>query len=143
VADYKDVNINDCIESTLNIVRNELKYKVKVLKEYGDIPRVKCYPRQLSQVFMNLLINASHAIEKQGEIVIKTWSENSSVCVSISDNGSGIEEEHLNKIFDPFFTTKEAGKGTGLGLSISYDIIKNIMEKLLFTVNRGKALFLQ
>ena len=123
-AEYKMADINECIESTLNIVWNELKYKATVHKEYGDIPMTRCYPQQLNQVFMNLLVNASHAIEKQGEITIKTWNSGNTINVSISDTGCGIPEDKINRIFEPFFTTKEVGKGTGLGLSIAYDIIK-------------------
>ncbi len=123
-ADFKDADINECIESTLNIVWNEIKYKATVEKEYGELPPTKCYPQQLNQVFMNILVNAAHAIEKQGEIKIKTWNGDGSVHVSIADTGSGIPQEKLNRIFEPFYTTKDVGKGTGLGLSISYDIVK-------------------
>jgi len=122
--EYRDVDINECIETTINIIWNELKYKCTVKKEYGDIPPTKCYPQQLNQVFMNLLVNASQAIEKKGEITIKSWLEDGSINVSISDTGSGIPEENLGKLFEPFFTTKDVGKGTGLGLSITYGIIK-------------------
>ncbi|MEA3221565.1 MAG: ATP-binding protein [Thermodesulfobacteriota bacterium] len=122
--EYKHADINECIETTINIIWNELKYKCTVKKEYGDIPSTKCYPQQLNQVFMNLLVNASQAIEKKGEITIKTWLEDGSINVSISDTGCGIPEENLGKLFEPFFTTKEVGKGTGLGLSITYDIVK-------------------
>jgi len=123
-AEYKHVDINECIESTLNIVWNELKYKATVTKEYGTLPQTKCYPQQLNQVFMNLLVNAAQAIEKQGEIKIKTWNGDGSVNVSISDTGCGIPRDKLQRIFEPFFTTKPVGKGTGLGLSITYDIVK-------------------
>ena len=123
-TDYKHADINECIESTLNIISNEIKYKATVEKEYGNIPSTKCYPQQLNQVFMNLLINAAQAIEKQGTIKIKTWNGDEVIKISISDTGCGVPEEKLEKIFDPFFTTKEVGKGTGLGLSICYEIIK-------------------
>lgn len=123
-ADYKYADINECIESTLNIAWNELKYKAKVKKEYGVLPQTKCYPQQLNQVVMNLLLNAAQAIEKQGEIYIKTWGDNGSIMISVSDTGRGIPPENRDKIFEPFFTTKEVGKGTGLGLSIVYDIVK-------------------
>ncbi|HNG44839.1 MAG TPA: ATP-binding protein, partial [Elusimicrobiota bacterium] len=102
---------------------NELKYKAQLTKEYGALPRIKCFPRLLNQVFMNLLVNASHAIEKQGVITVKTWQDNGSIVASVSDTGCGIPEPIRKKIFEPFFTTKEAGKGTGLGLSIAYDIV--------------------
>ncbi len=123
-AEFKHADINECIESTLNIVWNELKYKATVNKDLGDLPAIKCYPQQLNQVFMNLLVNASHAIDEQGVIDIRSWTEDGSIFVTISDNGCGISEENLTKLFEPFFTTKEVGKGTGLGLSITYDIVK-------------------
>jgi len=122
-AEWKPININDNLDSTLNMVRNEIKYVAEVVKEYGDLPLVTCRPQQLNQVFMNLLVNAAHAIEGHGTITVRTWQEGESVCVSITDTGKGIAPEHLNRIFEPFFTTKEVGKGTGLGLSICYDII--------------------
>lgn len=132
-------DINDCIESTLNIVWNELKYKAKVNKDYGELSLTKCYPQQLNQVFMNLLVNASHAIEKEGDINIKTWQQGNSIFVSVSDNGQGIEEENINRIFEPFFTTKEVGKGTGLGLSIAYDIIKKHQGEITMDTQVGKG----
>ena len=116
--------INDLLESTLNVVWNEIKYKATVEKEYGELPITRCFGQQLGQVFMNLLVNAAHAIETKGVITIKTWAEDDSLFVRISDNGSGIAKENLEKIFEAFFTTKEVGKGTGLGLSISADIIR-------------------
>ena len=123
-AEYKHADINECIESTINIVWNELKYKAELKKDYGELPLTKCFPQQLNQVFMNLLVNAAHAIEKQGEITVRTSHQDGSIFVDISDTGVGIPEENLGRIFDPFFTTKEIGKGTGLGLSITYDIVK-------------------
>lgn len=118
------VNINKGLESTLNVVYNELKYKAEVKKEFGDIPMVRGYPQKLNQVFMNILVNAAQAIEKSGEIKITTDRQEENITVNISDNGSGIEKKNLEKIFDPFFTTKEVGKGTGLGMNIAYNIIK-------------------
>jgi PAS domain S-box-containing protein len=123
-AEFKSADINQGLESTINIVWNELKYKATVAKEYGEIPPTKCNPGQLNQVFMNLLVNAAHAIEKQGKIKVKTWQENSSIAISIADTGCGIPQDKLNRIYEPFFTTKEVGKGTGLGLSIAYDIVE-------------------
>ncbi len=117
-------DVNECIETTLNIVWNELKYKAAVNKEYGVLPRIWCYPQQLNQVFMNLLVNAAHAIDRQGVITIRTWVDAGSIFASIADTGCGIPPKNLTRIFEPFFTTKEVGKGTGLGLSITYDIIK-------------------
>ncbi len=123
-AEYKVAQINDCLESTLNIVWNELKYKATVHREYGELPPVKCYPQQLNQVFMNLLVNAAHAIEKQGEITVTSWEADGCVHVAVKDSGCGIPPEVQQRIFEPFFTTKDVGAGTGLGLSISYDIVK-------------------
>ncbi len=116
-------NINDCIDSTLNVMWHELKYKTKIEKHLGEIPLTKCYPHQLNQVFMNILSNAIQSIEDTGIINIKTWADDTNIYIKISDNGCGIDKSIIGKIFDPFFSTKDVGKGIGLGLSISYDII--------------------
>ena len=124
-AEKCHANLNDCLESTLNIVWNELKYKCKVEKEFGDLPDIYCVPNQLNQVFLNMLVNAGHAIEdREGIIWIRTWADEEQVHVSIRDNGIGMTKQNINRIFDPFFTTKDVGKGTGLGLSLAFDIIK-------------------
>jgi len=117
-------NLINGLDSTLNIVNNEIKYKAEVVKNYSAIPDVECLSSQLNQVFMNLLVNASHAIEGHGTITISTGQLENEVWVEISDTGKGIAPEHIQKIFDPFFTTKPVGKGTGLGLSLSYGIIQ-------------------
>jgi two-component system NtrC family sensor kinase len=122
----KPFNLNDCLDSTLNMARNEIRYVADVELDYDpQLPLLNCYPQKLSQVFMNLLVNAAHAIEGHGTIRVKTFIENGDIVIRISDSGKGIATENLTRIFEPFFTTKEVGKGTGLGLSISYDIIKN------------------
>jgi signal transduction histidine kinase len=117
-------DINKGLESTLNVVRNEIKYKATVTKDYGDLPQVLCHPQQLNQVFMNLLVNASQAIEKEGDIRIETRADDGYVEIKIGDTGLGIPEENHSRIFDPFFTTKDVGKGTGLGLNVAYNIIQ-------------------
>ncbi|MBC7962276.1 MAG: PAS domain S-box protein [Steroidobacteraceae bacterium] len=118
------VNLNEALETTINIAWNEIKYVATLNREFGDIPQVTCYPQQVNQVFLNLLVNAAHAIgENQGIITVRTWGEEENVFVSVTDTGCGIPKEIQQRIFEPFFTTKEVGKGTGLGLSISYDII--------------------
>ena len=122
-SDYSMTDINQCLDDTLNIIWNELKYKCTVKKKYGDLPRTRCYPQQLNQVFMNLLVNAGQAIETKGEIVITTRARGAEITIAIADSGLGIPPENLGRIFAPFFTTKEVGKGTGLGLSIVYDIV--------------------
>ena len=121
--EWQWADIHAGIDSTLNIVWNELKYKCKVTKAYGELPSIYCLPSQLNQVFMNLLVNAGQAIQTQGEITIRTGREAEQVWVEITDTGSGIPPENLTRIFDPFFTTKPVGKGTGLGLSLSYSIV--------------------
>jgi len=138
-AERKLASINECLDSTLTIVWNELKYKCTVKKNYADLPLVSCYPQQLNQVFMNLLVNAGQAIEQQGEIVIRTWKEEESVFVSVSDTGCGIPKEHLLKIFEPFFTTKDVGKGTGLGLSIGYEIVQRHNGEITVLSEIGKG----
>ena len=112
------------LDSTLNIVRNEIKYKAEVVRDYGTLPLVECLPMQLNQVFMNMLVNASHSIRERGTITIATRHEELNVVVSITDTGEGIPASVLPRIFDPFFTTKQVGQGTGLGLSLSYGIVQ-------------------
>ncbi|MDL1962860.1 MAG: ATP-binding protein [Deltaproteobacteria bacterium] len=124
-AELEHADINKGIESTINIVWNELKYKANVVKKLGDIPLIKCYPQRLNQVVMNILVNAAQAIEEKGEIRISTEADNGYVEIRISDTGSGMPPDVLSKIFDPFFTTKDVGKGTGLGLNMAYNIIQN------------------
>ena len=112
------------IDSTINIVWNDLKYKVELIKQYGDIPQIECLPSQLNQVFMNVLVNAGQAIEKRGQITIATHVDGDFVYVEFSDTGKGIAADQVARVFEPFFTTKPIGKGTGLGLSISYGIVR-------------------
>lgn len=118
-------NIGECVESTLKIVKNELKNRVSIKLDLQEIPLVMANRGELNQVLMNLLINAGQAIDAEGEIMVSTSVEAGFVKISISDNGKGIAKEDLDKLFDPFFTTKPVGEGTGLGLSISYGIIEN------------------
>ena len=117
-------DINQGLASTLNVVSNELKYKASVTTQLGELPEIPCYPQQLNQVFMNILVNAAQAIETKGDISIRTEHQNGHVTVQISDTGKGIAAENISKIFDPFFTTKDVGKGTGLGMNIAYNIIE-------------------
>ena len=129
--EWQLANLHEGLDSTLNIVWNELKYKCKVVKEYGDLPPTYCLISQLNQVFMNLLVNASHAIEQQGTITIRTrQTESHQLCIEINDTGCGIPKENLTRIFNPFFTTKPVGKGTGLGLSLSYSIVERHHGKI-------------
>jgi two-component system, NtrC family, sensor kinase len=123
-AEWQWTNLQHGLDSTLNIVWNELKYKAEVVKEYGDIPDIECLASQLNQVFMNLLINAAHAIENRGTITLRTGTLDNGVIVEITDTGKGMSREIQKRIFEPFFTTKPVGKGTGLGLSLAYGIVQ-------------------
>ena len=123
-AERKKVNIHEGIESTLSLLRHQLKSRIRIVKCFGDIPEVECYPNELNQVFMNILVNAAQAIKHRGEITVKTWREGDRVKIAISDTGVGIPPENLSKVFDPGFTTKGVGLGTGLGLSICYKIVQ-------------------
>ena len=122
-AAHQQADLNAAMESTLNVVWNELKYKAEVIRELGDIPLVDCVPAQINQVFMNLLVNAAQAIPQQGKIIVRSSSENGYVWFEVEDTGQGMSDEVRHRVFEPFFTTKPIGQGTGLGLSISYDII--------------------
>ena len=138
VADLKDFSRIDIknewewadlrtgLDSTLNVVSNEIKYRADVVKDYGDLPQVRCLPSQLNQVFMNLLVNAAQATPEntRGTITLRCGTESAGVWVEVSDTGTGIPAENLKRIFDPFFTTKPVGKGTGLGLSLAYGIVQ-------------------
>jgi signal transduction histidine kinase len=124
-ADWQDADLNAGLDSTLNVVMNEVKYKAEVRKDYGVLPPVRCIAAQLNQVFMNLIVNAAHAIAERGTITLVTRAvDDDWVCVEISDTGSGMSEEVKRRIFEPFFTTKPVGQGTGLGLSLSFSIVQ-------------------
>jgi PAS domain S-box-containing protein len=122
---WEKVDLRQIIHSTLNIVNNELKYKAKIELDLEDIPLVECLPSQISQVLMNIVINAGQSIENEGVITITTRHVGAMVCIKISDTGGGIPKENLRRMFDPFFTTKPVGQGTGLGLSVSFGIIES------------------
>ena len=138
-AEWQWADLHKGLDSTLNIVWNELKYKCKVNKEFGDLPEVNCLPSQLNQVFMNLLVNAGQAIQTRGEISIRTGTEGENVWIEVADTGSGIPKESLSRIFDPFFTTKPVGKGTGLGLSLSYSIVHKHHGRIDVSSEVGKG----
>ncbi len=118
-----DVSVERALDDTVILAWNEIKYKATMVREYGNIPPVRCSAGELKQVFVNLLVNAAHAIEKNGTITLRTATRDGQAVIEIEDTGCGIPPEHLKKIFDPFFTTKAVGKGTGLGLWISATII--------------------
>jgi signal transduction histidine kinase len=123
--EWQWANLQQGIESTLNIVANELKYKADVVKEFQKLPDIECLPSQINQVIMNLIVNASQAMgPERGTITLRTGLEGETVSIEVADTGIGIEPDNLQKIFDPFYTTKPVGQGTGLGLSLSYGIVK-------------------
>ena len=123
--EWQMANLQQGLDSTLNIVANEIKYKADVIKQYSPLPEVECLPSQINQVIMNLIVNAAQAIgPERGTITLRNGIEEDTVWIEVADNGSGMPPETLQKIFDPFFTTKPVGQGTGLGLSLSYGIVK-------------------
>jgi len=138
-SEWQYADLHKGLDSTLNVVNNEVKYKADVVKNYGDIPEIECLPSQINQVFMNLLVNAAHAIEAHGTITITTGTKDDGVWVEIEDTGSGIPQEKLSRIFEPFFTTKPVGTGTGLGLSLSYSIIHKHKGKISVESEPGKG----
>ena len=123
-AEWQEADLNAGIECTLNVVRNEIKYKAEVVREYdAELPRVPCLPAQINQVVMNLLVNAAQAIDERGIITVRSGHDADWAWIEVADTGRGMSPEVKKRIFDPFYTTKPAGQGTGLGLSISYDIV--------------------
>ncbi|MEI7843780.1 MAG: GAF domain-containing protein [Gallionellaceae bacterium] len=136
---WKWFNLHKGLDSTLNIVWNELKYKCQIHKEYGNLPEVYCMPSQINQVFLNLLVNAGQAIETKGDITIRSGASNDEVWIEVEDTGKGIEPENIRRIFDPFFTTKPVGKGTGLGLSLTYGIMQKHKGRIEVKSEVGKG----
>jgi signal transduction histidine kinase/ligand-binding sensor domain-containing protein len=138
-SQYKEVDLNESLDSTLNILKNEYKTRVHIHRDYSPLPRVLCNPGQINQVLMNILTNSIQAIEGQGDIWIRTVAGVNNILISIRDNGVGIPEAIQPKIFDPFFTTKPVGRGTGLGLSISFKIIENHKGTIFFDSKEGEG----
>ncbi|WP_367849248.1 ATP-binding protein [Rhodoferax sp. WC2427] len=123
--EWEWADLHKGIDSTLNVVASEIKYRAELVKEYGSIPQVECLASQINQVVMNLVVNAAHAMgEERGRITIRTGHQDQFVWIEVSDTGTGIPPDTLKHIFEPFFTTKPVGKGTGLGLSLSYGIVQ-------------------
>lgn len=138
-SDWQNADINYGLESTLNIVWSELKYKAEVVKELGELPKVLCIPAQINQVLMNLLVNAVQSIETSGIITLRTSVVGDTVRIVVADTGAGIPDAVQKRIFEPFFTTKPVGKGTGLGLSISWDIIKRHEGRIEVSSSPGRG----
>jgi len=140
-AERRRANIHEGLDSSLILVHHQLKNRIEIVKDYGDLPEIECFPNQLNQVFMNLLVNAAQAMPRRGTLTIKTLHVGNEVQVRISDTGVGIPRENMRKIFDPGFTTKGVGVGTGLGLSICYKIIQDHRGRITVEseVGRGTA----
>jgi signal transduction histidine kinase len=138
-TEFQEADIHEELESTLILLYHGLKERIEVIKEFGDIPKIHCYPNQLNQVFMNIIANSLQAIDDKGYIKIKTSKSNDKIMIKISDNGRGIRKEDLKNIFEPGFTTKGVEAGTGIGLSISHDIIKNHKGEIEVKSEKGKG----
>lgn len=149
--DLKKADLNEGLDATLVLVNNLLGSRIKVVKEYGEIPLVECYPGKLNQVFLNIMSNAIHAIAKHhpeddlGRMTLKSWADDKNVYISITDNGTGMDENTKKKLFEPFFTTKDVGEGTGLGLSIAWNTINkhNGQIKVNSTLGEGTEFVLE
>ena len=146
LQEWQIVQLHQGIDSTLNVVGSELRYKAEVVKEYGEVPDIECLSSQINQVVMNLVVNAAHAMGdrsdrggERGRIVIRTGSADGEAWFEVADNGSGIPKDVLPRIFDPFFTTKPIGKGTGLGLSLSYGIVQKHQGRITVESEVGRG----
>ncbi|SFN33642.1 PAS domain S-box-containing protein [Formivibrio citricus] len=139
---WTDLRAN--LDSALNLLQKEIGSKCTIRREYSSLPDVYCQAAEINHVFMNILLNATQAIEEKGEIVIRTRADENRVCIEISDTGKGIPPEHLQRIFDPFFTTRPVGKGTGLGLSTAYGIVQKHHGKIdvRSTPGRGSTFYI-
>lgn len=141
--DWVYADVHRGLESTLNIIWNELKYKAQVVKTFGDLPPIECLPSELNQVFMNILMNAGQAITERGLITVSTGRSDDKIWIAIGDDGEGIPADVLPRIFDPFFTTKPIGSGTGLGLAISYGIVAKHHGNIEITSDPGQGTLLR
>jgi len=146
-ADKIATDLNKAIDSTITVARNEWKYVSEVVKEFDEsLPPVVCYPGDINQVVLNLIVNAAHAIKEKikegekGKITVATRNRDESVEISVTDTGNGIPEPIRTRVFDPFFTTKEVGKGTGQGLALAYSVVvKKHAGKIWFDTEVGQG----
>jgi signal transduction histidine kinase len=138
-SDWKQADLREGLDETLALVEHQTRERIRIVRSYEDIPLIGCYPGQLNQVFMNLIVNAIQAIEGEGRIDVECLREGDQVCVRVRDDGHGIREEALSRIFDPGYTTKGVGVGTGLGLSIAYRIASNHGGSLRVKSEAGKG----
>jgi len=138
-ADLQEADINKEIDLTLELIRHETKNKIEIIRNYSELPLIKCYPNMLNQVFMNILVNACQSIEKSGKIFLTTEFIDNNLIVKIKDTGKGISQEKINKIFTAGYTTKGVGVGTGLGLAISEKIIQKHEGKIAVNSEVGQG----
>lgn len=138
-AELQDADLHEELDRTIGLMEPRFKDGVTVVRNYGNLPRVRCYPGQLNQVFLNLLMNACDAMDSRGSIEITTRRTDGGVRIEVRDDGPGVPPELINRLFDPFFTTKEVGKGTGLGLSLSHGIIERHGGKFSVNSNLGEG----
>ena len=138
-SELQEANINKELDLTLDLIRHETKNKIEIIKNYGEIPAIRCFPNMLNQVFTNILINACQAIDGKGTITITTEYKDKKLIVKIKDTGKGIPQNQLNKIFSAGFTTKGVGVGTGLGLAICSKIIERHKGEITVNSEVGKG----
>jgi PAS domain S-box-containing protein len=138
-SDWVDADLNAGLDSTLNVVMNEVKYKAEVVKCYAPLPPVRCLAAQMNQVFMNLIVNAAHAIATHGTITLATGHDGEWVWVEVADTGCGMTSEVQRRILEPFFTTKPVGEGTGLGLSLSFSVVQKHKGVIQVNSEPGKG----
>jgi two-component system NtrC family sensor kinase len=123
-AEIDRIDVHEAIDATLILLRHEMKDRIRVQREFGELPHIECHPQQLGQVFMNLLMNAIQAIRDTGTITVRTRSTAEGIAVDVEDTGTGIAPEHHTRLFEPGFTTKGSRVGMGLGLLITQQIVE-------------------
>jgi signal transduction histidine kinase len=133
------MDVNEGVDSALTIARHQLRDRIHVVRQLGQVPKVRCMPSQINQVFLNLITNAAQAMEDEGTLTVASRAEKDHVEVSFTDSGTGIPDDVLPKIFDPFFTTKAPGEGTGLGLAIVHKIVKSHGGSIKVRTTPGKG----
>jgi two-component system, NtrC family, sensor kinase len=141
--EMEEVDIQEGLKNTLTILHHDFKNRIEVKTQFEKLPKIQCYPNQINQVFMNILVNAGQAIEDKGEIFVKTSKDKNNILIEIKDSGKGISDNNSNCIFQPGFTTKEVGVGTGLGLSIVKKIIDDHKGKIVVKSKIGEGTVFQ
>lgn len=138
-SERESVDVNLCIKNTLKVAGGQLNAGCKIVEKLGDLSEISGFPGKIGQVILNLIVNASHAVDENGEVTIATSQDDAMVTISVSDNGCGMSKETLDQLFTPFFTTKPVGGGTGLGLSISHGIVEEHEGEIKVESELGKG----